>query len=360
MLTILHTEASLGWGGQEIRILHESLGMIKRGYKVLVASPGESTISKKAKEAGINVSPVYFQKRNPTSILKMVSLLNREKFNIINTHSSSDSWVATIAAKISPNKPKIIRTRHLSTPISNSFLSRLIYDILPDALVTTGESIRERMINYNRFDASKIYLIPTGIDLKQFDPARVRRAFYTDCFSVGMVGVLRSWKGHRYFLEAIPIILKQIPDAYFYIVGDGPQRENITNLIKKLNLQEKVVLLGHREDIPEIMASLDVIVHPSYANEGVPQSILQAMAMEKPVVASDAGSIKEVVINKETGFLTKPKNPEQLAEKVIELYKHPEYKKEFGKKGRKLVGENYSLEDMLDKIESLYKKLLNH
>ncbi len=372
MVTILHTESSTGWGGQEIRIVEESLGMIKRGYRAIIASPQESIIYKKVKEHGIAVFHVGFQKKNPASILRLISLINKESPDIVNTHSSSDSWIATIAVRLSKTRPKVLRTRHLSTPISKSFLSRLIYNILPDAVITTGEEIRQRMINDNGFDSSKIFSIPTGIDLERFNPVRVKAVLQSKnlltypfnkrgkggFFSIGMIGVLRSWKGHKYFIEAMPEILNQIPDAIFYIVGDGPQEDNIKNFIHNLSLREKVFMLGHREDIPELLSSLNVMVQPSYANEGVPQSILQALAMEKPVIASDAGSIKEVVIDRKTGFLIEPRNPAQLAEKVIELYRNPELMVKFGKEGRRLVEENYSIEKMLNKMEALYERLL--
>ena len=124
-----------------------------------------------------------------------------------------------------------------------------------------------------------------------------------------MVGVLRSWKGHVFLLRAIPDIVKHIPNAHFYIVGEGPQRENIEGIVRDMSLQDRVSLLGHREDIPEIMASLDVIVHPSYAGEGIPQSLLQALAMKRPVVASDAGAIKEIILDNTTGYLIESENP---------------------------------------------------
>lgn len=358
MLTIIHTESSTGWGGQEIRILQESLGMLRRGHRVVIISPDKSNIFKRAKTAGIKVYHCDFQKWNPLSFLRISSLIRREGVDILNTHSSSDSWVATLAARFLRNRPKVIRTRHLSTPISRSFVSRMIYDILPDAVITTGEEIRQRMINDNGFKAKRIFSIPTGVDLDRFDPKRVMPAFKPKGFSIGIIGVLRSWKGHRYLIEAAPEILKSIPDAVFYIVGDGPQYKNIAGYIEELSLKDKVVMTGHREDIPEILASLDVVVHPSYANEGVPQSVLQAMAMERPVVASDAGAIKEIVINGETGFLIEPENPEQIAEKVVELYRNPLLRVKFGEKGRRLVEENYSMEKMLDKVEALYLTLL--
>ncbi|PKL52485.1 MAG: glycosyltransferase family 1 protein [Nitrospira bacterium HGW-Nitrospira-1] len=360
MKTILHTESSEGWGGQEIRIIRESLGMIKSGYRVIIAAPEQSNIFRRAKELNIYTFPAQFQKKNPLSFVKILSLINNEGVNIVNTHSSSDSWVATISARLSRVRPKVIRTRHLSTSISRSYLSRLIYNWLPDAIITTGEEIRQRMIMDNGFDAGKIFSIPTGIDLDMFNIEKVKPAIQRDGYAVGMVGVLRSWKGHNYFIEAIPLILKAIPDASFYIVGDGPQYRNIKGMIENLGLTGKVFMQGHREDIPEIIASLDVLVHPSYANEGVPQSILQAMAMQRPVVASDAGAIKEAVIDEKTGFLIVPKKPEQIAERVIEFYRKPELRRKFGKEGRRFVKENYSFEKMLDKIEALYKMLLSN
>lgn len=350
----------MGWGGQEIRIVRESTGMIRRGHHVIIAAPEQSTIAKKARETGIDFLPAFFNKKNPLAVVKMLSLLGKVRPDIVNTHSSSDSWVATIASRLSRTRPRIVRTRHLSTPISTSYLSRLIYDILPDAVMTTGEEIRHKMISDNRFSASKIFSVPTGVDLERFDPEKTAPAFRPGGFSIGMVGVLRSWKGHNFFIEAAPEILEHIPDAVFYIAGDGPQLENIKGLIRDRSLESRVLLLGHREDIPEVMASLDIIVHPSYGHEGVPQTLLQALAMKRPVVASDTGAIKEIVIDNKTGFLIEPGNPEQIAGKVTELYRHPELRARFGEAGRKLVEGDYSFENMLGKIELLYAKLFNN
>lgn len=357
MLTILHTESSKGWGGQEIRILQESLGMSRRNYRVLIAAPEDSDIFKRAKAEGIIVIPCEFQKHNPSSFLRVLSLIKKQGVNILNTHSSNDSWVATLAARLLRDRPRIIRTRHLSTPVGKSLLSRLIYDVLPDAVITTGEEIRQRMINDNGFNASRIFSIPTGVDLNRFDPFKVAPAFKSKGFSIGMIGVLRSWKGHRYFIEAAEEIIRIIPEAVFYIVGDGPQYNNIRRLIDALSLKDRVLMLGHREDIPEILASLNVIVHPSYANEGVPQSVLQALAMKRPVVAADVGAIKEVVINGKTGLLISPRSVEEIVERVVILHKNPDYGKGLGNEGRKLIERSYSLEAMLNRIEGLYERL---
>jgi glycosyltransferase involved in cell wall biosynthesis len=358
MLTILHTESSLAWGGQEIRIIQESQGMIKKGHRVLVAASEESLIYGKAQDQGIPAFPIQFKKGNPLALFQVLRLIERERVDIVNTHSSYDSWIATIAAKLCRGRPRILRTRHLSTPISRSFLSRLIYDVLPDLVITTGAAIKEQMVQVNGFRPEKIISIPTGVALDRFNPRKVAPAFPWDgFFRVGTIGVLRHWKGHNYLLEAVPLIIEAIPAARFYIVGAGPGYRRLERQIAQMQLRERVFLLGHREDIPEILASLDVVVHPSTGNEGVPQSVLQAQAMEKPVVAADAGSIKEVIIDGETGFLISARSPEEIAARVIELCQHRELGARLGKAGRKLVKENFTVEKMLDNIETIYQRL---
>src|SRR5204862_1422704 len=125
---------------------------------------------------------------------------------------------------------------------------------------------------------------------------------------VGMISVLRSWKGHDYFLEAAARILKKRQDVRFVVAGDGPRRETIRNQIAALGQQEKILTLGHREDVPNILASLAVLVLPSTAHEGVPQILLQAQAMGKAIVATTVGGIPEVVTDGETGLLVPPKD----------------------------------------------------
>ncbi len=355
---ILHTEASMGWGGQELRIYREALGLKKRGHWVGLAASPRAQIFKYAKEAGLPVFPLPLEGRNLNAIGQLLRLIKKERISILNTHSSWDSWVGGIVKIIYP-KFKLIRTRHLSTPIGKNPLSRLIYNILPDAVITTGEAIREKMIKHNRFNPDKIISIPTGVDLEKFNPKKVQPVLNKGSFLIGMISVLRSWKGHKYFISAVPEILERIPEARFYIVGDGPQKENIRRQIEEMGLENKIFMLGYRKDIPEILASLDVIVHPSTGHEGVPQTILQALAMQRPIVATNVGGIPEVIRHCETGLLIPPETPRAITEAVIMLYKNPQLVQKIASNGYKLVTKRYSLEAMLDRIEEVYNSLFS-
>jgi glycosyltransferase involved in cell wall biosynthesis len=258
----------------------------------------------------------------------------------------------------------LIRTRHLSTPIERSILTRFLYNTLPDAVITTGEAIRTTMIERHGFDGRKIVSIPTGVDTTAFSRASVNGAFRQaygipkDVPLVGIIAVLRSWKGHEDFVDAARLVLKEIPDARFVIVGDGPRYQNIRDYIDRLGLAGAVTMTGHRPDVAAVLAALDVFVLSSYGHEGVPQAVLQAMAMEVPVVATDVGSVSEVVRDGETGLLAPPRAPEALAAHIVSVVRRNELRRTLASSGRRLVEEQYRLETMLDRLDALYDDLL--
>lgn len=133
--------------------------------------------------------------------------------------------------------------------------------------------------------------------------------------------------------------------------------QHIKALIQNLALENRVFMLGHREDIPELLSSLDTLVHPSTANEGVPQDILQALAMKKPVIASDVGAIREVIMHGQTGILIPPREIQEIADRVVDLFKNPVLRERLGTEGQPMVRHSFSFERMLDRIEKLYAKL---
>ena len=366
--TILHTEASTGWGGQEIRIITEAAGMIKRGHRVMLACQPGSVISQRAPEQGIETFIMRIGGAfDIAGIRRLRSLMLEQKVDIVNTHSSKDSWCAGIAAKLPGIK--VIRTRHLSIPVKNSSQSRLLYRTLADVVVTTGESLRLHIIERTGLSPDRAISIPTGIDLNRFNPSAadgssVRSELHIepDAILIGTVGMLRAMKGHIYFIEAAAQVLEKQPHARFIIVGDIAFASNIkevlTARIVELGIEDKIIMTGYRNDIPEVMAALDVFVLASIRDEGVPQVINQAMAMKRPVVATDVGAVSEQVIDGQTGFLVEKKNADQLARAILAILEDPARAKQMGENGRKLVEEKFSIEVMLDATEALYERML--
>src|SRR5262249_59068040 len=159
-------------------------------------------------------------------------------------------------------------------------------------VVTTGERLREQVMRETGLAAARVTSVPTGIDLARFAPgdraqARARLGMPADAFVVGIVATLRSWKGHRYLVDA----LAALPGAMLVMVGDGPGADNLRAQVKALGVESRTRMPGNQDDVVPWLQAFDVFALPSYANEGVPQAIMQAMACRIPIVTTPVGSI---------------------------------------------------------------------
>lgn len=362
-LTILHSEASNGWGGQEIRILNEMLGMRRMGHEVLLATPPHTSIYLRAIECGIETFPVSMDVPNfAPGVVYLSHLLRKRNVSIINTHSSRDSWIGSIAGRLAG--VKVLRTRHISSRLRNNFLTRLVYGRLCHGVITTGEFIKNQLVRELRIDPERIYPIPTGVDLETFDGAtgdRVREELGVsgDAPVLGVAAVLRSWKGHLFLLGAMPEVVAAYPEVKLLVVGEGPMRRCIEREVERLDLQSTVILTGYREDIPEVVNAFDIGVLASYASEGIPQFVLQAMAAGKPVIGTSVGGIPEVVIDGVTGLLVRPEDPESMGNAIRSLLGDHDRMKRMGEAGRSYVSERHSAGRMLDSLEKLYSMIMS-
>jgi glycosyltransferase involved in cell wall biosynthesis len=364
-MRILHTECSRGWGGQEIRILAEACGMVARGHDVWLAAPLDSPIAKSAAARGLRLVPVRF--RRPWGVRDVPILrrtIRRLAVEVVNTHSSWDAWIAGMAARLAGATVGLVRTRHVSTPIAHSPASRFLYTRLADRVVTTGEVIRQAMIRRNGFPAARIVSVATGLDLAAFrprrDPLAVRASLGipADAPVVGTVSTLRSWKGHRYLLEAIAS-LRSERDVRGLLVGDGPYAATIRSRIRELGLEAAVTMTGQREDVADLLMAMDVFAFPSTANEGVPQAVLQAMALRRPVVATRVGGIPEAVRDGETGLAVPAGDAAALARGLGRVLADPPVAAAWTLAAENLVRSEYTLEVMLDKMEQVYRAALD-
>src|SRR5574337_221876 len=291
---ILHTESSLGLGGQEIRIMTEARGLLARGWDALIACQPESRLLVEARAASLPVVPVRM--RNPLDIRALVALrrlMGACGVALVHTHSSIDSWVATLAAKT--RGLPVVRSRHVSIPIPRR--RALIYRFA-DRIITSGEAIRE-VVGAAGVRAERIVSIPAGVDTSRFHPGvsghAVRKDLGLTGPVAGVVAMSRGSKGHRFFLEAAREVLQALPQARFLIVGDGIGYADFRRRVEEMGLGGVVTMTGFRTDVPEVMAALDVLVLPSIRSEATSQVIPQALAVGTPVVATATGGIPEII-----------------------------------------------------------------
>lgn len=362
-LHIVHTEASLGWGGQEIRILSEAVGMLRRGHHVALLAPQEARIFQEAAQHGVPAIALPIGRKNLRGVLALRKWLRLNSCDVINTHSSTDSWLAALATRLLPKAPAIVRTRHISALIPDNAASRWLYQSATVHIATTGERLRQQLIEHNGFAPQSMTSVPTGIDLARYAPgdrtaARVQLGLPSDAPIVGIVATLRSWKGHAYLLQAFAAL--DMPQARLLIVGDGPQRENLQREIAQLGIEARVLMPGNQQDVVPWLHAMDVFVLPSFANEGVPQALMQAMGCGLPVISTPVGSITEAVSDDHNGRIVPARDAASLRQAIAELLRDPGQRRRLGEAARRTAEEKFGLDLMLDKMETIFSAALRH
>lgn len=366
-LHILHSEAAVGWGGQEIRIIQETRLLLERGHRVSVVCQPGSPIEERCKSiqhSEFQFYPVAMPRPvSPTAFASLVRLIKKNSPDILHTHSSIDSWLVSFIGKLLGIP--IIRSRHVSIPVKNHFPTNWFYSNFPERILTSGEAIRKIMTQLNGVSEEQVVSIPAGVDMRRFDPSisgekiRTELGLQPEQPLIGKIGVIRGWKGHNYFLEAVPLVLEQFPDAKFIIVGAGPGYEEIKERSRAPEIKGAVTVMGHREDIPEIIAAMNILVLASFAGEGTSQVIPQAFAMKTPVVATRGGSIAELFRDGERGVLADIKSGRSLADGIVKILKNPEWAEELAKNAFDYCRKELTWDRKMDQTLKVYYEALD-
>lgn len=229
---------------------------------------------------------------------------------------------------------------------------------ITDAFIAVAEPHGRYLAEHEGCPASKVCVIPNGVDTDRFHPRWPDRALRAELQVpegdpvAGIVAALRPEKNHELFLRSASLIRQELPTARFLVVGDGPQREGLQTLANELGLSEAVHFLGTRHDIPEVLALTNVFLLTSHM-EANPVSIMEAMATEKPVVATRVGSVPETVLDGQTGFLVPPGDAVQLAARTVELLRDPDRAAAMGRAGREHVVSHWSVRRMVQGYQDL-------
>ncbi len=364
-MNILIAESSRTVGGQELAVLLHAERLCKRGHRVRLVLEPHSPIMAMAKERGLPIEPFVMQQwRLPWSVLAFRRLLKRERPDIVHVNSSRDSWLAALATRLIDPRPKVIRTRHISAPLTNNRATHLLYRRLFDmVIVTGGERNRQELIQRDGLAPERVTAFPIGLDVEYFSPAKPQHDIRCELgipsghVLVGLISYLRDYKGHRYFVEAAAKVLKQHQGVAFLIVGEGPEEPNIRAQIERLGLAADVRMLGFREDLLDVFRSLDLFVIPTIEGDTIPQVLMQALAIGLPVVSTTTGSIPDVVIEGESGFMVPPRDAGALADRIGRLLIDPELRAAMGRRGRHTVARSYSIDHMVDELEHVYRRV---
>lgn len=361
-MNILHLEASPGWGGQEIRILREAEGMRKRGHQVVLGVMTGGDLIAKARAAGFTVYELNFQKKYwPFCLVRLLKIFRDHRIDLVNTHSSLDSWIGGISARLWGCA--VVRTRHLSTAIKAGWNSRILYGKLADFVVTTCASILPMIATQSGKKLEACRSIPTGVDPNRIvfqeaerEEFRRKLGILPTDFLVGMVCFMRSWKGVSDFLQAANQ-LRNRSDLKWVIIGGGHE-ETYRAQARELKLEGIVFFTGHLDAPFAAMAALDAFALLSTAHEGVSQAILQAAYLGKPLIATAVGGLAEVCEDRVTGLQVPPFSASRVAEAVTWLSQDPALCQKLGAAARQRVEKQFTLEQTLEGMERVYAEVL--
>lgn len=343
--------------------------LLKRGFQVELLCTAESRIHIEANNLGIILHPVkagsYF---HPFSSLRLAFIIKKIKYDVIHTHSSKDLWVIVPSLQILRRKIPLVLTKHIgSFIVKKDFFHRRLYRYVTKAIAISSV-IKKNLMDTTPLNEDQIILIPNGVDTELFNPEKingtgVRKEFNIreDNILIGMMARFSRGKGHEEFINAAAALNQKYKNLIFMVIGEASRGEHgyeseIKSLSEKLNLHN-IIFTGYRNDIPELLAALDIFVFPSHA-EAFGIALIEAMAMEKPSVCSASDGILDIAVDKETSMLFEKGNAAALEKQINILIDNPALRKEFSKAARRRVLENFNIDLVTDKTCSLYNELI--
>jgi len=292
-------------------------------------------------------------------------LLRGYRIQLLHTYLVSANVYGTLVGRLA-RVPLIVTSRRdmgFSRTWRLALLERWLVNGLADRIVTVCEGVRRRATREFGVEPEKVVTIPNGIDPMAWfprppDPAlREACGIAADDRVVGIVSVLTPVKGHRYFLEAAMRVAWDRPAVKFLVVGDGPLRTDCERLARELGIGDRVIFAGSQPDTAPYLALMDVVVCSSLS-EGMSMSLLEAMAMAKPVVATRVGGNPEVVADGATAILVPARDGLALAKQILRLLDEPETARRMGQAGRARVEREFDVRAMVRRMEDLYTALL--
>jgi glycosyltransferase involved in cell wall biosynthesis len=362
----LHNESIMG--GAEISLLNLVKRLDKKLFEPHFACSKEGPFIDELRNIEIPPDFVQFpgiRWPNPVricnTIRNLVDIIKRKEIDLIHSNQPRSNLFGAIAAKIK-NIPIVWHERCLE---QGRFDSDNIFSFLPDRIICNSNAVRNRFTK-EKIDA-KIKTIINGVDLNEFDlesdGSVIRKEFNIDEgeLIVGTIGRIDPEKGYECFLESARIILQDVPNVRFLVIGEASNNHSFEKSLSEMSVEKgidkKTIFTGFRRDIPQLIANMDVVVLPSEI-DACSRVLFESMAMQKPLVAANAGGTPEVVQDGITGLLVKPGDPSDMAKCVKRLLDDKNLAEQYGKAGRKRVEEMFTIERNIKETEGVYLELL--
>lgn len=385
-IKVLRVIARLNVGGPALHVAYLTAGLADRGYETtLVAGSlarGEESMASVSEARGVRIEtlPALHREigvmRDAQAIVRLARLIKQERPTILHTHTAKAGAVGRIAALLagSARPPIIVHTFHghvlrgYFNPLATfgfRTLERLLAHVTT-ALVAVSPEVRDDLVKLHVAPASKFTVVRLGIELDERTDvdedvrAETRRQLGVapDAFVVGWVGRMTAVKRTDDVVRALRGLVDRGVDAYLCLVGDGPDRDHLEQYAHELGVVKRCLFVGYQEDVARFYSAIDALLLPS-VNEGTPVSVIEALAAQRPAVATRVGGTPDVIRDGVDGFLVEVGDADALSERLAELAADPERRAQMGADGRERVLGRYAVQRLIDDIDRLYRSLLD-
>jgi glycosyltransferase involved in cell wall biosynthesis len=363
VLNVLHVYPKADFHtGAAIQLCELATGLARRGHHVVVATSPSRAWATRLGTLAIPHAEIPMQRAwNPHAVWRLRRLLTGHRIDVVHAHKGRARTLTLLAGLAGP-RPVLVLNRGVTFPITR--WNRLGYTTSRvHGIVAVCEAIKRQLVA-SGVPAGKIHVIYSGTDVDRFHPdidgSRIRRelGLGPDHFLVTQIGV-RSWRGWRDVLAAMERVTPTLPSARLCFVGaPAPRIAELNDEARRRGLGARVAVLGHRDDVPEILSASDVVVDASWAGLGLTGSLREALACGRPVIGTNLAGMPELIVEGKTGLLVPPRDPDALAAAIGTLASDPVLRAEVGRAGRRRVEDHFSLRAKLDATEELYRRLV--
>lgn len=367
-LKILHVIPKLTIGGVENQLL-----MVLKNYNKNIYFPIVCCLSDKGdlgveiESCGVKLFCLNKLKHtfDWTIIRDIYKLIKQNSIKVIRTHQYHANLYGRIAGLLA-KVPCIVASVHNVYTIDKKIHRRIINHFLArytDRIVAVSKAVMHDILIYDRISQNKLCVIYNGIEMRSFlnmhGNIRDELGIPKNTPLIGTVGRLTPQKGHKFLLEAIKKLKFKFPEIKLLIVGDGPLKNDLKKYSQTLNIDDKVIFLGLRRDIPNFLSSIDIFVLPSLW-EGLSNALIEAMASGKPVIVTDIPPIKEIINSEELGVLIPPENSDAIAD-ALELLLHDKTRSETsGNAAKEKAFSSFTIEKTIEQYTSLFEDILRN
>lgn len=363
---ILHIFSSYSFGGAEKTMLTLTEKLQKSDLcNSMIAVPYGSKLYKEASIKKIKV--IAFRAANsfdPFGIVRLLKIVKKNNINILHVHQGKLYWPSLLVKLLCLGNVKVVFHRRQDT--RHGFISKYHYRFV-DAVITVSQAVADGLVKYEKVDPSKIKVVYNGINFEKFNKNTdysgiIKKYSLYNKKVIGTVSQIVDFmgKGQIYLMQAAKILRDELPDLRYLIVGSGKGLKKQQQYAKELKIDDIVYFTGYQSNVDKYILSMDIFCLLAWDTEGMPNVVVEAQFLEKPVIVTNIGGNSEAFIDGVTGIMIDPKNSNQVVSAIKNLILNYDIAKKMGLEGRKFVKGKFVLENTVNNTLEVYKSILKH